>query len=73
MEITVKVIPKSSRQKVAEESKDSYKVWVHSPPEKGKANKEVIKLLAKHLNIPTNRIKILRGEHSRNKVFSLDI
>lgn len=70
--IRVKVVPKSSRQKVEEISPDHYKVWVHSPPEKGKANDEARYLLARYLDIPRSEIRLLKGERSRNKTFALD-
>jgi len=70
--IEVKVIPKSTQSRVAELSDGKLKVWVHSAPEKGKANQEVRDLVAKHLHISRSRIRLIKGEHSRTKIFALD-
>ena len=47
--LSVKVIPGASRNEVTLLSTDSYKVYVTAPAEKGKANKAMIRTLAKHL------------------------
>ena len=36
-------------------------------PEDGKANKQVIKLLAKELGLPKSNLAIIRGHTSRDK------
>lgn len=71
--VQVKVIPRASRRRVEELGEDELKVWVHSPPEKGKANQEVRKLLAEHFSISPRKIRLTKGEHSRKKTFTLDI
>ncbi len=71
--VEVKVIPKSSRQRVETVADDKLKAWIHSAPEKGKANDEVRRLLADYFDIPRCRVKLIKGEHSRIKIFSLDI
>jgi uncharacterized protein (TIGR00251 family) len=73
MLIQVKVVPKSSKRMVSELSPDNFKVWVHSAPEKGKANEEVIELISKYFAIPSSRIKVLKGEHSRTKTLAIDM
>ena len=40
---------------------------VSAPPEDGKANAAVEKLLASLLNIPKSRVKVIAGEKARNK------
>jgi len=71
-EIEVKVVPKSSKARVEAAGKSAYKVWVHSAPEKGLANKEVRKLLARHFGVPASSVVLIKGEHSRIKTFRLD-
>ncbi|MBD3286872.1 DUF167 domain-containing protein [candidate division WOR-3 bacterium] len=71
-EIKVKVVPKSSRARVERLGDDTLKVWVHSAPEKGKANREVRALLARYFSIPRSCIRLIGGERSRTKTFSLD-
>lgn len=47
------------------------KVRVTAPPDKGKANKAILKLLAKRLGIPASAIEMVRGETDRNKMLRL--
>jgi len=70
MLLTIKVIPNASKSRVVEE-KGSLKVYVNSPPVDGKANKELIEVLADHFNVKKNRISIIRGEKSRTKVINV--
>ena len=46
---------------------EKLKIAVTSPPEKGKANKAIVKTLAKWLNIKTSDIQIISGEKSKDK------
>jgi len=49
---------------------DFLKVRIRTSPDKGKANKELIELLADTFDISQNRIKILKGQkHSLKTVF----
>ncbi|MDR3116560.1 MAG: DUF167 domain-containing protein [Bifidobacteriaceae bacterium] len=52
---------------------DNYIVYVREKPYKGLANKKVIEIFAKHLNVPKSKIAIIRGDKSHNKTISLDI
>ena len=47
-------------------------VSVMAVPDKGKANKAIIKLLSKALDIPLNSISITGGLTSRTKSISID-
>jgi uncharacterized protein (TIGR00251 family) len=65
--INVRVQPKSKQQKIEKLDNSQYKAWVHAAPDKGNANKEVIKLLAKYFHLPTSCLTIVAGQTSRNK------
>jgi len=69
--ITIRVVPKAKRQEVKELDEGIYKVWVNAPPDKGKANKAVIKAMAGFLGISKTRLKIIRGHNSRDKVLEV--
>lgn len=59
--------------KKSNESKISFlKVYLTAVPIKGKANKELIKLLSKELGISKNKISIIKGEKSNEKVIQID-
>lgn len=47
------------------------KLKVAAPPEDGKANAAVIRLLAKSWDLPRGALSLLRGERDRNKVLAI--
>ncbi len=63
----VKVVPSSGRNKWLLDASGKLKCYLKSPPEKGLANEELIKLLAKALRLPKDQVSILAGATSRNK------
>ena len=65
--VSVKVQPNSSKNRVVGEYADQIKIAVTVAPEKGKANKAVIKLFAKWLGIKSSDIQVISGETSRDK------
>lgn len=69
MKINIKVIPRAKKETV--KNGEPLRVYVNQPPENGRANDAVIKLLAEHFNISKSQIKILKGEKSRNKIIEL--
>lgn len=69
-EIRVRVTPKASRNAV-EAGEDGLRVYVTTVPEGGKANAAVQKLLAKSLGIAKSRLRLIRGETARDKVFTI--
>ena len=68
MDITVKVIPKSSKTEVAGRLADgTWRIKVAAAPEKGKANNALCAFLADHFGVPRSRVSILSGETSHIK------
>ncbi|MGR3293285.1 MAG: DUF167 domain-containing protein [Candidatus Scalindua sp.] len=65
--VSVKVQPNASKDRVVGEHADQIKIAVTVAPEKGKANKAVIKVLSKWLGIKSSDIQIIFGETSRDK------
>lgn len=49
-------------------SKDEISIGIISEPEKGKANKELIKKISKHFDVPKSNVRIVSGEKSRKKL-----
>ncbi|CUH66085.1 hypothetical protein TG4357_02227 [Thalassovita gelatinovora] len=70
-EITVRVTPKASRNKIVVQD-DVIRVYVTTVPEAGKANAAVQKLLAKALGLAKTRLTLVRGQTARDKVFRID-
>ena len=65
--VSVKVQPNASKDRVIGEHADQIKIAVTVVPEKGKANKAVIKVLSKWLGIKSSDIQIVSGETLREK------
>lgn len=70
--LAVRVQPGASRQRIAGMMGDALKVAVSAPPEKGKANRAVEKLLAKTLGLPASAVRVVGGETSRRKTVRCD-
>ncbi len=66
----IMVTPKSSRSMVKLDG-DTVRVFLHSPPADGKANKECIEVLAKKLKVAKSRVSIDRGTRGRVKKISV--
>jgi uncharacterized protein (TIGR00251 family) len=73
MRITVRVVPRSSRNTLAWEPEhpDTLKVHLTAPPVEGAANTALIALLATQLAIPRRSIAIVRGITGRQKVVEI--
>lgn len=78
MLIKVKVTPKSSQNKITQPGESfkinpkveqvHFRIKVTSAPEKGKANQQIIKLLAKYFKVSKSNIEIIRGLTKPNKI-----
>lgn len=72
VKVAVRLTPKASRERVdglAAEADGGMvlKVAVTAPPEDGKANAALIKLLAKQWRLPKSRLAIIAGATDRRK------
>jgi uncharacterized protein (TIGR00251 family) len=77
MKLSVKVIVNSKNSDIIEDGIDLFgdrflKIKVNQPPEDGKANKEVIRLIAQYFGIKVRNIRIIKGETSTNKIIEVD-
>lgn len=70
MIVTVKVIP-GSRKNSLEMHEGVLKVKIKAPPDKGKANEELIEFLSESFSIPKSEICILSGHTSKLKKVKL--
>jgi len=71
MKIFVKVKPKANEEKVIKLSDTNFKVQVKESPEKGKANRAVIRMLADYFNTSQSNIKIISGSTSKLKIIEI--
>lgn len=67
LQIIIKVVPSSGRSEWAVDKSGTLKCYLKSAPEKGLANRELIKNLAHALKIPQEQILIVGGTTSRTK------
>ncbi len=70
--LNVSVIPRASRQRIQWLSPTEAKVWVCAAPERGKANKAVVKLIASQLGVRPSKTRIARGWTSSKKVIVIE-
>jgi len=71
MRIEVKVFPKARKEEIVR-TEGAVKVYVKAAPDKGKANKAVIGLIAKEYGVRKSNVRMITGETSRNKVFEIE-
>ena len=69
--IDIKVIPQSGKFQFQLDSSGLIKCYLISPPEDGKANKELVKGLAKMLKLPQQDIEIIVGLAHRKKTITI--
>jgi len=72
--LRIKVVPNSSRDQLVGWliKGEVFKVKVQAPPEANKANKSLVKLFAKALNIPEKDIILEKGETKPEKVIRFE-
>jgi uncharacterized protein (TIGR00251 family) len=66
--LNVKVVPGARRDRVAGAYGDGVKVQVSAPPEGGKANAAVLRVLAEALGIKLGQLQLLSGHGQPRKV-----
>lgn len=67
--LQLQVKPNSKKQEIVVDSLDKkITIFVKAQPDKGKANKELLKFLAKILEKTTSDISIIAGQTSRDKI-----
>lgn len=71
MKIFVKVKPKAKKERVEKIDDINFKVSVKELPEKGKANRAVIKALADYFSVSQLNIKIISGSTSKLKIIEI--
>jgi len=70
--LEVKVVPGARRDVLVGWLGEALKVRVSAPPEKGKANAAVVRLLARELGVAPERIEIVSGHGSPRKRLAIE-
>ncbi|MBL4811772.1 MAG: DUF167 domain-containing protein, partial [Rhodobacteraceae bacterium] len=68
----LRVTPRASRARL-DMSGEQMRAYVTAPPENGKANEAVRKMLAKALKVAPSRLTLISGATSRQKLFELTL
>ncbi len=66
--VSVRVIPRSSKEGVAGFEGGVVRIRLNAPPVEGKANDALVRFLAKALGVPRSRVTLVTGERGRSKI-----
>jgi uncharacterized protein len=70
--LAVRVKPRSARAAVQGERNGRLLVQVTAPPQDGRANEAVCRLLAANLRVAAGRVRIVSGQRGRDKLVRID-
>jgi len=70
--LRVRVTPGAPRSEVVGRHGDAWKLRVRAAPERGRANDDLVELLAERLGIARARVRVVAGATARDKVVELD-
>jgi uncharacterized protein (TIGR00251 family) len=70
--LSVRVKTRSKKQGIEITESGICQVYVKAPPVRGQANAEIVKVIAKRLEIPIEDVRILSGRKSEKKILLLE-
>lgn len=70
--VPVKAVPGASRTRIVGELDGRLKVAVAAPPEKGKANKAIVALLADAVGVSRRSVEVVAGHSNPLKTIRID-
>lgn len=71
LRIAVTVKPNAKKSEIVEQGLKQYRASVRAAAQNGKANQELIDLLATHFAAPKSTIKIVHGHSARRKIIDI--
>ena len=69
--LRLRVTPGATRAGVVGRYGEAWKVRVAAPPEGGRANDAVVRLLAETLSVPRDAVTLVSGQTARDKIVEL--
>ncbi len=72
MKIFVKVKSNTSQEKIEQKDSNYFEIWTKKPAINGKANKDILNLLAEYFKISLSEISIISGFKSREKIIQIN-
>jgi uncharacterized protein (TIGR00251 family) len=70
--ISVMVSPGARRSDLVGRHGDGWRARIAAPPERGRANEALCKLLAEALAVPRSSVRVVAGRSARAKVVEID-
>ena len=70
--LRLRVSPGAGRAGIVGRHGDAWKVRVKAPPEDGRANEAILRLLADALSVPRKTLSLVSGHTARDKIVLLD-
>ena len=70
--LSIRLTPRASRDAIAGFEGETLRVRVTAPPVEGRANRALVRLLAKRLGLSRGAVRVVAGQASRNKVVAVD-
>ena len=71
--LNIKVNPNSSKSEIVKIDENNFRIKVMNPPVKGRANKELVELLADYFKVTKNQIEIKRGLTGSYKIVKIKL
>ena len=71
--LLVKVKPNARENSIRQFQDGTWIAEVKAPPKDGKANRTLIKVIAKQFNVTKSQVSIKRGKSGRTKLIQLNI
>ena len=71
--LLVKVTPNARENSIRQFQDGTWIAEVKAPPKDGKANRALIKVIAKQFNVTKSQVSIKRGKSGRTKLIQLNI
>jgi len=67
----VTVVPRAKRNEIVGRHGEAIKIRIAAPAEKGKANRALLRFLARKLGVKQSQLEIVAGDTSRKKLVSV--
>lgn len=72
LSLVIKVFPSAGKQLITIDKNGTIKCYLKSPPEDGKANKELVLFIAKKVSLDKDAISIIKGATVRLKTIKIE-
>jgi uncharacterized protein YggU (UPF0235/DUF167 family) len=70
--VRVQVNPSAKKESLIQTDEKTYSISVKEPAKQNLANMRVRELLARHLGVPTAKVRMVSGHRSPRKIFDID-